>query len=69
MFSSRVSDLVIVETGSSTLADAALNVSHLRSNEYSDVIEIGRFPHAWTDVRTALVGHHFRHRREVGHRP
>jgi len=52
MFSSRVSDLVIVETGSSTLADAALNVSHLRSNEYSDVIEIGRFPHAWISVST-----------------
>jgi len=26
--------------------------SHLRSNEYSDVIEIGRFPHAWISVST-----------------
>jgi hypothetical protein len=51
MFSSWVSDLVIVETGSSTLADAALNVP-LRSNEYSDVIEVGRFPHAWISVST-----------------
>jgi hypothetical protein len=26
--------------------------SHLRSNKYSDVIEIGRFPHAWILVST-----------------
>lgn len=39
MFSSRVSDLVIVETGSSTLADAALNVPAYADWSFSPCVD------------------------------